>query len=112
MTPTPASPVPPDELDRRFAEYFRHQLPEPFPNCRALDATEPSSLVHARRPTAAIRSRLTLAASVAALLGLGVTLSSPGERSRQTVKAPSAPGTDLLRTSTANGKHLLEQAGK
>lgn len=110
MNPTPNNPVPPDDLDGRFAAYFRRQLPDPFPAFRGM-AVEPSLLAAARR--SAGRSRLTLAASAAALLGLGLVLSSPGVRNRpSSVKAPAAAGTSLFDTSTASGAELLKQAGK
>lgn len=109
MTPTP----PPDDLDRRLSAYFRRELPDPFPACRALAAAEPSSLARPRRSFAdsAGRSRLVLAASVATLFGIGLSVSSGG-RGRPSVKAPPSPGTNLLRDSTANGSELLKHTQK
>ena len=108
MTPTSA---PPDDIDRRFTDYFRHELPEPFPSCHAMNVAVPSTRVQPRW-TSPLHSRVTLAASVGLLFGLGLFLSSPGGRNRPTVKAPAGPGTNLLDTSTADGTELLKQAGK
>lgn len=108
MSQNPTKPVPPDDFDGRFEAFFRRQMPEPFPAFRGPEAV-PS---RASRRIAA-RSHLTLAASVAGLLGLGLVLSSPGTRNRpSSVKVPAAPGTNLFETSTASGAKLLEQAGK
>ena len=60
----------------------------------------------------ATRSRLTLAASVAALLGLGLYVSS-GDRSQPTVQTPpasDAPG--MLNQATADGTPMLTPMGK
>ena len=71
-TPTPGQPTAPDDLDRLFSAFFRHAAAEAVAGVRA-DPRRP-----ARRRTAveAGRSRATLAASVAALLGFGLYLSS------------------------------------
>ena len=62
---------PPDDVDRWLTDFFQAKLPNPFPPAPMTAVAEPA---RPRRVTAD-RGRLTLAASVAALLGLGVYLS-------------------------------------
>jgi hypothetical protein len=96
-------PGQPDDLDRLLAAYFKAQVPDPWPPFRGSPA-EPSGLRSASAP-----SRYVLAASAAALLGLGLYLSSG-------VRQPVAPadhathGTGLLKDATANGKGLVSPA--
>lgn len=86
----------PNDADGWFAEFFQTKLPKPFPPAPVVDVAEPA------RPRArtADRGRLTLAASVAALLGLGVFLSY-GPNSDP---APTG-GAGLLEKSTAGDKN-------
>ena len=105
MTP---SPLPPDDLDRAFAGFFKAELPDPFPGF-VPPVAEPSSLRAARTParSAGTAGRLTLAASVAALLAVGLWLSSgprPDIAAQKPVKAPN--GSGLLDGATANGEKL------
>lgn len=82
----------PDDVDRWFTDFFQAKLPAPFPPAPAVGV---ELAAPARR--AAEHGRLTLAASVAALLGLGVYLSyGPNGDPAPT----SGPG--LLEKSTAN----------
>lgn len=98
-----SKPNPPDDLDRMLSAYFKAQVPHPWPPFRGGPA-EPAGLRSAAAP-----SRYVLAASAAALLGLGLYLSSG-------VQHPSAPaehatqGTGLLKNATANGKGLIPPA--
>jgi hypothetical protein len=98
LPPTP--PHEPDEMDRLFAAYFAQQLPEPWPEFRPT----PTANVRTARPTSG-RSRLTLAASVAALLGLGLLVSS-GPRPAPHGQPVAKHGTSLLPQATANGSEL------
>ena len=88
------SPPNPNDLDSLLHGYFQSQLPRTWPEA-------PLSVEVARqRGPVASRGRLTLAASVAALLGLGAVLSyspQPGVSSN----APS-----LLKNASADGKKL------
>ena len=81
---------PPDDVDRWLTNFFHAQLPNPFPPAPQVAVAEPA---RPRRATAD-HGRLTLAASVAALLGLGVTLSY-------------GPNGDL---APADGPGLLEKS--
>lgn len=98
---SPRSPMPPNnppaDVDRWLTAYFQAELPKPFPAVTATVA-EP---IRPRR--AASQGRLTLAASVAALLGLGVSLSY----GPTAIPAPDA-GSGLLNDATADGKKLLK----
>lgn len=103
MTPNASPPPPghpPDGLDRLLSDYFKNELPKPWPAPRAI--AEPA----APRPRrdAGSRSRYTLAASVAALIGLGVYLSA-GTPAGQ---APNAGKPDLLNKAEADGKGVLK----
>lgn len=122
---TTTSP-PDDALDSLLSDFFKGQMKQPWPAApnAGQGGNEPSTLAAARaaqvpgaeprnQPAAASRdtgnrSRYTLAASVAILLGTCWTLSNgfrPGERSGG-VAPPPAPGIDL-RPATADGKDTL-----
>lgn len=94
------SPESPDELDRLFAAYFKAQVPQPWPPFRG------TPVAAAEVRSTAAPSRYVLAASAAALLGLGLYLSSGVQ---QPNRAPdhATQGTGLLKTATANGKGLV-----
>jgi hypothetical protein len=103
MTPNRAKTMTaPDELDRLMSYYFARELPSPWPG-------PPAVVVPSVRPQADAgrRSRYALAASVAALLGLGVYLSSavPGGR-----PAPGAGQPGLLNKAEAKGDELINHA--
>jgi hypothetical protein len=94
--PLPGSP---DELDRRFGAYFKAQVPQPWPTAPVanVEASARVPAVQRESPT----GRVTLAASVACLLGLGLALSyGPGFQS------PAAPSGGLLKNGSADGKDL------
>ena len=91
-TPSPAAT---DPLDRALHGFFQSQLPAAWP-------AAPVEVEAARVPSPARRSpaRLTLAASIALLLGLGATLSYAPQ-------SPTAPaGSGLLNDASADGKKL------
>jgi hypothetical protein len=93
----------PDDLDRQLSAYFRAQVPTQWPA-----APVPVQARTAPRFGAAWKTRLTLAASVAGLLGLGWVLTSGniGTTPKQTEAEP------LLQKSSANGDELLKKMGK
>ncbi len=99
---------PEDDLDRMLSAYFKRQMPAEWPVCRATATlAEPTSVRPALQPAASqpARSSLTLAASVAALLGLGLYLSSD----HQPGTAPVAnDNSKLLNSGNADGKNLLK----
>lgn len=84
----------PRDLDGLLRGYFQAQLPRTWP-----EAPLVVEIARQRSPVAS-RGRLTLAASVAALLGFGAVLSY----SPQTGNSTSDPS--LLKDATANGKKL------
>ncbi len=95
-------PAAPDELDRRFSAYFKAQVPQPWPKAPVanIEASTRVAAIRRESPT----GRVTLAASVACLLGLGLALSyGPG------FQGPTAPGGDLLKNGNADGKNLQKQ---
>jgi len=103
MMTNPTSPVsghPPDGYDRLFSDFFKNEMPHPWPGPRAVAVAEPAR----GRADAGNRSRYTLAASVAVLLGLGVYLSSGSPAVHPNGGQPG------LKDATADGKHLLENA--
>ena len=94
-----ASPNSPDRIDRLLGDFFRNEMPQPWPAPRRIVTT-----VHVGN--AAMRSRVALAASVVALFGLGVYLSSATP-----AHAPKVATSErLLSGSTANGEELLKKA--
>lgn len=103
---------PDDDLDRMLSAYFKQQMPEQWPACRATSMAEPSSLRPATPAGQPARSSLTLAASVAALLGLGLYLSSDP---RQPNADPIKPNNLDKGTAKPNGlleKHLKAPPAK
>lgn len=113
---------PVDDLDRLLSGFFKGQMQKPWPAAPLVGAAEPSALVTVRAGDvqtsghrAAVihdsgsRARLTLAASVALLLGTGWFLSSgfqPGERFGTSGSAN--PGTGMLGDGTAGNPKALE----
>lgn len=93
------SPLPPEpaDLDRVLTQFFQAQLPQRWPDAPVPVDVRPS----ARAANHGWHTRLTLAASVAALCGLGFTLSyGPGKN------APTDPNGGLLDKGTADGNKL------
>jgi hypothetical protein len=90
----------PDDLDRHLSAYFRAQVPAQWPV-----APVPVQARTTPRFGAAWKTRLTLAASVAGLLGLGWVLTSGnlGTSPKQTEAEP------LLQKSSADGDKLLKK---
>jgi hypothetical protein len=123
MNHTPPSD---ESIDRLLSEFLKAQMPQPWPAAPATAATsEPSVLVASRagateaprnqpavpRDTSA-RSRFTLAASVALLLGTCWTLSNgfqSGDRPATGPNGSNGPGVNLHDT-TAEGKGGLPGA--
>lgn len=97
-----SSPPPsPDDLDRAFSQFFRAQMPAKWPA-----APIPADAAPARA-AGSWRVRLTLGASVAALLALGFAVSyGPA------IGKPSKPGNGFDETGVADGdklkKHLQD----
>ncbi len=89
----------PDNLDRLFSAYFKEQVPQPWPPFRG------TPVAAAEVRSTAAPSRYVLAASAAALLGLGLYLSSGVQQSNRPPDH-ATQGTGLLKTATANGKGL------
>lgn len=108
MTPNHTNPVlpPPDGLDRLLSDFYRHEMPRPWPGPPAATA-EPSAAVR-RRADSGRRSRYTIAASVALLLGLGAYLSSVTPNGPAT-QGSGAGRLDPTKTS-ANGQDLIKNA--
>jgi hypothetical protein len=103
-TPLPDPNLPPHPLDPALRRYFRKQVPDPFPACRALDGG-PRPVPPARRPQPKSGGgRVVLAIAAAVLLAVGVLLSS-GFPGVSPAKTPTDPG--VLKGSTADGKGLL-----
>jgi hypothetical protein len=115
MTPLPP-PRDDADLDRLLSAYFQREVPTPWPACRATAATaEVRGLYTASAPVspASNRSQLALAASVAALLGLGLFVSSGPRPEPVIVKQAKPAGTlGLLEKSTADGSKLVTPSKK
>ena len=88
----------PGDLDRLFGAYFKAQLPQQWPQAPA-----PKSEVAGRTPARqeSHDGRVTLAASVACLLGLGLALSYG-----PSFQGQAGPNGDLLQNGNANGSKL------
>ncbi len=96
----PTMNQPPDELgemDRKFSAFFKAQLPQQWPQAPLAKA----EVAQHRLAPRLDRGRVTLAASVACLLGLGLALSYG-----PTFQATQSPDGNLLPGSNADGKNL------
>jgi len=95
----PHSTQPHDVLDRKFSAFFKAQLPQPWPQApiaRVGIANRPASQFD--------KGRVTLAASIACLLGLGLALSYG-----PTFPGRATPNGGLLQNSDADGKNLQKR---
>jgi hypothetical protein len=120
MNHTPPSD---ESIDRLLSEFLKAQLPQPWPAAPATAASEPSVLVADRagaaeaprnqpapRDTTA-RSRFTLAASVALLLGTCWTLSNGFQAGDRPATGTNGNGPGIsLNGTTADGKDGLPGA--
>lgn len=98
----PSPPPSPDDIDRAFSQFFRAQLPARFP-----DPPIPAEAAPVARG-GWWKSRLTLGASVAALLAIGFGVSyGPGVSGQ-----PKPKGSGYDQTGTANGKEILKHMPK
>jgi hypothetical protein len=96
--------LPPDALDVALSDFFKGELPKPWPAAPAA-----ASPARAARPDPARRARYTLAASVAALAGACWLLSNgPGPQSGPGAR-PAAPA-DVLQNATARDPRAAEKA--
>jgi hypothetical protein len=108
-----------DDLDRLLAGFFKAQVPHPWPNAPLppVAQAEPSALATARaarrggRWDTGSRARVTLAASVALMLGTCWYLSSGYTPSTRPANRP-AGGPSLFDGSDANDKGVLPQIQK
>jgi hypothetical protein len=100
---SPGVPMP-DDLDQKYAEFFKAQVPQLWPKA-------PAASVEVARSAPQREShpgRVTLAASFAGLLGLGLALSYG-----PTFQTSTNPSGGLLKTSNASGveiqKHMAPE---
>ena len=89
------------EMDRKFSTFFKAQLPQQWPQA----PVAMSEVAHHRPASQFDKGRVTLAASVACLLGLGLALSYG-----PTFQGNVVPNGGLLQNSNADGskfnKHM------
>jgi hypothetical protein len=95
---------PPDKLDELLSDFFKAKLPHPWPAAPVPTPAEPSGLVAARTLPANAdrgnRARMTLAASVALLLGACWFLSGEGQPGPRAATRPGG-GPSVLEQGTA-----------
>lgn len=95
-----ANPHPPDALDEAFSDFFKGQMPRPWPPAPVpAMATRPAD----RPPADPLRrARWTLAASVALVLGTGWFLSTGSQPAGRSTTNPAPAGVaDPFAGSTA-----------
>ena len=90
-----------ESMDRLLSQYFQNELPQPWPDANAIVPVTPASET---KPYTGLRSRVTLAASVLILIGLGLMLPT----SPRNVNEPASVGP-LMQGATANGAKLLDK---
>lgn len=88
-----------EQLDRVYRDYFQSQAPAQLP---PIVLAEPARTARPARDSG--RSRLTLAAAVAALLGLGMLLSANLTQNR----ASSEPRSNFFKDAQADGGKLRD----
>lgn len=108
-----SSREPIDALDRLLSYYFKSQLRQPWPSAPETRRTEVASLAVQRSKPAVpqdsiSRARLTLAASVALLLGACWYFSS-GFQSPDRARPGSSSPADVLRDAGAGKPDALEE---
>jgi hypothetical protein len=104
MTNSPDPNIPPHPLDPALRQYFRRQVPDPFPPCRPLDGGPRPVPKSRRAERTGVSGRAVLAVAAAVLLGIGILLSSGFPATKATTQ-PGDPG--VLKNATADGKELL-----
>jgi hypothetical protein len=110
----------PDGLDRLLSDYFKSKMKQPWPSAPIIDQSEPSAPVAARNtPPLRVgdrgtRARVTLAASVALLLGTCWYLSGDRQSNNRGIgNKPAANGTTInLDNGTAGNPAALEHLKK
>ena len=105
------APQNPDGIDQILTDFFQSQLPHPWPSAPvpAASLSQPSSLASrpaARSADSGQRARLTLAVSVAFLLGALWFLSPTGTAPRQAPKASPGGATDVLNGTATMPKEI------
>lgn len=96
------TPPPSDALDAALSDFFRNELPKPWPAAPAMAAPAPVRRDPGRR------ARLTLAASVAALAGACWLLSNGGPAGGGAAKP--GPAADVLQNATARHPAATDKA--
>ncbi len=96
----------PDDIDRLLSGYFKAQMKQPWPAAPSTHLSEPSERVASPAAFAGNhnRARITLAASVALLLGTCWMLSGDGQRLQRTRSQPTtnSPAINLMDGSASN----------
>jgi len=93
---------PSDEpMDRLLSRYFQNELPQPWPDANAIVPVTPSSEMKSHT---GLHSRVTLAASVLILIGLGLLLPVSSRNGNE----PQSVGP-LMQGAMANGARLLDK---
>ncbi len=90
-----------EPMDRLLSQYFLNELPQPWPDANAIVPVTPSSETKSHT---GLHSRVTLAASVLILIGLGLMLPA----SHRNANEPAGVGP-LMKGATANGAKLLDK---
>lgn len=85
-----------EQLDKVYRDYFQREVPGMLPPLRTAELAAPRT---------ERRSRYVLAASVLALLGLGLLLSSALQPSKPHVKGSAS---SLFKDAEADGKKLMD----
>ena len=98
------TPLPPDALDAALSDFFKRELPKPWPAAPAV--ASPARVV---RPDPGRRARYTLAASVAALAGACWLLSNGSGPVTGSGAKPAATA-DVLQNATARDPRAAEKA--
>ena len=90
-----------EPMDRLLSQYFQNELPQPWPDANAIVPVTPTSETKSHT---GLRSRVTLAASVLILTGLGLSLPENPRKGND----PAGDGP-LMKGATANGAKLLDK---
>ena len=81
-----------NSVDDLLSDFFKSKMRSPWPAAPTTQSAEPSSLRAARRASHGNRARVTLAASVAILLGTCWYLSNGSQPAERGSAKPAVPG--------------------
>ena len=101
--------LPPERTDQLLSDFFKSRMPHPWPAAPAPASVLPASL---RAPAESNRARLTLAASVALLVGICWYLANGSNPGNRATPGPGGNAPGILNEGSAKMPKEFEKAKK